>query len=112
MEVEMEVEMGVEFFSPEGRSEALKKLEESISKNAKTRLAIVSAFCTKAGVNILLPHANLLDREDSFLVVSSEKPTDLEALEELHTRAQDSIYVHMGASSPEEIGNNKPYNAL
>lgn len=72
------------------------------------QIAIACAFCTGAGVELLRRHARRLKSNGSFVVVSWERPTDFEALEELHAAAPGHLYVHFGGARPEETQVGRP----
>lgn len=57
---------------------------------------------------MLRRHAARLKTNGSFVVVSWERPTDFEALEELHAAAPGHLYVHFGGAKPEETHVGRP----
>ncbi len=66
------------------------------------QLAIACAFLTPGGVETLKRHAARLKLPDSFVVVAWEKPTSLDALNELHAFIPGKLYVHLGSLTPVE----------
>lgn len=96
--------MNVEFFGADPRKRARSALDE-VLRNGTDQLAIACAFCTAAGVELLLPHATRLDNPDSFVVVAAAPPTDYAELSRLYALAPSSLFVHWGAQAPIEIRN-------
>ncbi len=94
--------MNIRFFAPEGQCRAREELER-ILRFGEDQLAVACAFVSSAGVSILKPYARRLGGSDSFLVVSGDPPTDLEALADLHALYPGTVFVHFGASLPREI---------
>jgi len=66
------------------------------------QLAIACAFCTAAGVDILLRHASRLKRRGSFVVVAAAPPTDYADLNRLYEVIGDNLLVHWGCKNPRE----------
>lgn len=71
-------------------------------RHGTDQLAIACAYCTAAGVELLKPHVDRLRQNDSFLVVSGEKPTNFTALAELNHLVPNRIFVHFGGDTPYE----------
>ena len=94
--------MKVHFLWNDPHRKARPELDE-ILRAGTDQLAIACAFCTAAGVEVLMKHADRLRKADSFVVVSAAPPTDLLALCKLYSEAPGSIYVNFGASSPSEV---------
>jgi hypothetical protein len=93
--------MDVEFFSDDPSTKARPRLEDLLSRGVD-QLAIACAFCTAAGVQILLAHANELSHGNSFVVVAAAPPTDYAALSGLHGLIAGHLFVHWGMLSPVE----------
>jgi hypothetical protein len=96
--------MDVEFFAADPRKKARPDLEH-VLRNGTDQLAIACAFCTAAGVKLLLQHTARLAKPDSFVVVAAAPPTDYPELSRLHSVIPSSLFVHWGASAPFEIKN-------
>jgi hypothetical protein len=96
--------MDVEFFAADPRRKSRPILEQ-ILRNGTDQLAIACAFCTAAGVELLLRHAARLAKADSFVVVSAAPPTDYPELSRLHAVIPSRLFVHWGALAPVEIKN-------
>jgi len=99
--------MKVEFFAADPRRKARPSLE-SLLNNGVDQLAIACAFCTAAGVELLVRHANQLNKQDSFVVVAAAPPTDYQELNRLHRLITPNLYVHWGALAPVEIKGGAP----
>jgi HKD family nuclease len=97
--------MDIEFIANDPRQKARPRVEEILSRGTD-QLAIACAFCTAVGVKILLPHAQRLKNRDSFLVVSSEYPTDSEALKMLNDEIPGNLFLHGGAPTAVEKKNS------
>ncbi len=94
--------MNLEFCWSNARQPARQKIDE-VLRFGEDQLALAVAFCTGAGVQILSRHISNLNRPESFVVVSSKKPTNLRALGGLDERIPERIYVHYGGTAPREI---------
>jgi hypothetical protein len=68
------------------------------------QVAIACAFLTGGGAELLKRHTPRLKLPDSFLVAAWEAPTNLEAVEELHSLFPGNVYIHLGAQTPIERG--------
>ncbi len=64
------------------------------------RLAV--CFFLKAGLQILRHHTVALAHPESFVVVSVDFPTDLEALDDLYHLIPGRVFIHLGWVTPEE----------
>ena len=93
--------MDVEFYSDDPRRKSRPMLDQILTDGVD-QLAIACAFCTGAGVEVLLRHTARLKNADSFVVVSAQPPTDYEGLERLHNQIPQNLFVHWGALSPYE----------
>lgn len=96
--------MDVEFLAADPRNKARPALEQ-VLRNGTDQLAIACAFCTAAGVELLVRQAARLTNADSFVVVAAAPPTDYSKLARLHAVAPSSLFVHWGALAPFEIKN-------
>jgi len=94
--------MKVKFIAESPREKARPILDEIIQKGVD-QVAIACAFCTRAGVELLIKHRDRLRNSDSFVTVSWEIPTDFQSLEKLHAAAPGHLYVHLGSAKPVEI---------
>jgi hypothetical protein len=94
--------MDVKFFSEDARRKS-RQLLDRIMKHGVDQLAIACAFCSGAGVEVLLQHAKRLQNPGSFVVVSSDPPTNYEALSRLHQMIPGHLFVHWGSQSPHEL---------
>ena len=94
--------MEVEFLFNDPHQKARPRLDDVLSKGVD-QLAVACAFCTRAGVEILSKHARRLGQPDSFVVVSSTKPTDYKALESLWHLIPDNLFIHWGGQAPQEV---------
>lgn len=99
--------MEVEFFAADPQAKARSVLE-SVLCNGVNQLAIACAFCTAAGVELLVRHADRLKKPDSFVVVAAAPPTDYSELNRLHRLITPNLYVHWGALAPVENKNGAP----
>jgi hypothetical protein len=93
--------MQARFFSAMPHSQARNELDD-VLRNGVDQLSIACAFLTPGGAQALLPHARNLTRTESFLVVATDWPTDLEALSILHKVAPNHLYTHLGYLTPKE----------
>jgi hypothetical protein len=95
-----------EFWHSQPQKRTREKIGEILKQGTK-QIAIAAAYCTKAGVDFLMEHLEHLQLDESFVVVSSNPPTDLCALRTLADKAPDRVLVHYGATSPTEtkVGN-------
>jgi len=100
--------MNLEFCWSDARHRARPRIDE-VLEFGKDQLALAVAFCTAAGVRILEQHITNLNNADSFVVVSSKKPTNLHALSELDREIPDRVFVHYGGTSPQEV-HATPFN--
>jgi len=48
-------------------------------------------------------HGAVLNKPESFFVVSVALPTDLDAVNDLHSLAPGHVYIHLGGATPEEF---------
>jgi hypothetical protein len=96
--------MDVEFFAADPRKKARQALEQ-VLQNGTDQLAIACAFCTAAGVELLLRHSSRLAKPDSFVVLAATSPTDYPELARIHAVVPSSLFVHWGALAPFEIKN-------
>jgi hypothetical protein len=93
--------MTVDFIAGDPREKARDFLDHIIDSGVD-QVAIASAYCTRAGVQLLLRHTARLQNPGSFVVVSADPPTDYQALGNLHLKIFGNLFVHWGASSPVE----------
>ena len=96
--------MNVEFYAADPRERSRPRLDE-ILRQGVDQLAIACAFCTAAGVEILMRHVSRLSKPDSFLVVAVAPPTDYAALNNLHQAIPGNLFIHWGMYSPIEVKN-------
>lgn len=75
---------------------------DGILDRADKRLMIACAFCTGAGVTMISRHVSKLNRPGSCLVVSSEPPTDIEAVNGLAGLAPGRVWFHQTGKLPHE----------
>lgn len=95
--------MNVQFIASDPRQRAKPKLDSLLAAGTD-QVAIVCAFLTGGGVELLKRHAERLRLADSFVVVAWEPPTNLAVLNELHALIPGKLYVHLGALTPVERG--------
>lgn len=93
--------MDVTFVDEQPHQKARPFLDDILSKGTE-RIMIACAFCTGAGVVLLQRHLARLRRPGSCLVVSSEPPTDMLAVNELAKAAPDRVWVHTTGRLPQE----------
>ena len=93
--------MNIEFFADDPRKKARPMLEHILGQGID-QLAIACAFCTGAGIELLLRHTSRLRKAESFVVVAAAPPTDYSALAELHHEIPGNLFVHWGNLSPVE----------
>ena len=93
--------MNVRFIAADPRNRARPVLDTVLAYGTD-QLAIACAFLTPGGVETLKRHAARLKLPDSFVVVAWEKPTSLDALNELHAFIPGKLYVHLGSLTPVE----------
>ena len=93
--------MDVTFVDEHPHQKARPVLDDVLSKGTE-RIMIACAFCTGAGVVLLQRHLARLRRPGSCLIVSSEPPTDMVALNELAKAAPDRVWVHTTGRLPQE----------
>lgn len=96
--------MVVEFIAANPRRKARSTLE-MVLRNGTDQLAVACAFCTAAGVELLLRHTTRLANSNSFVVVAAAPPTDYPELARLHAVVPSNLFVHWGALAPVEIKN-------
>lgn len=99
--------MQIDFSWRDPQQHSRQAIDEVLS-HGSDQIAIACAFCTAGGVEILKRHVSRLRRPDSFLVVSSQGPTDLRALGHLDELAPERVFVHFGAQAPREIRAGRP----
>lgn len=99
--------MDVKFLSPNPNSGFTSAIEELLGFGT-SRVCVAVAFCTRAGVDILCNHSSRIRGGDSFVVVSSSAPTDLQELGRLHGLCPGKVRVHFGATSPVETNSGPP----
>ena len=68
----------------------------------KSDVRLAVCFFLKAGLEILRRHKRSLSLRDSFVVVSIDFPTNLDALAELNELIPGRVYIHLGWVTPEE----------
>jgi hypothetical protein len=93
--------MKVDFFADDPRKKSRPMLEQILSRGVD-QLSIACAFCTGAGIELLLRHSSRLRNAGSFVVVSAAEPTDYLRLAELHREIPGNLFVHWGNLSPVE----------
>ena len=93
--------MDVQFLSGNPRTK-FRRVLDRILCNGVDQVAIACAYCTAAGVKLLLPHFKNLANVDSFLIVSATPPTDYVALGQLFAKIPRNLFVHWGALAPVE----------
>lgn len=93
----------IRFFHRDGRHKIRDDLDLLVGPETTIFQGAVAYF-TKAGYLFLETHKTVLRCSDSFFVASVDYPTDLDALENLHRLAPESIYIHLGAVTPVEHG--------
>lgn len=93
--------MKVCFVASDPRERANPILDSVLSAGSE-QLAIACAFLTPGGVEVLRRHAGRLRLPSSFVVVSWDPPTSIDALNELHALMPGNLYVHLGAKTPVE----------
>ena len=93
--------MQVRFLADDPRHKARPMLD-GVLNFGSDQLAIACAFCTDAGIELLMRHTDRLRKTGSFVVVSVAPPTDYPALTKLYRKIPENLYVHWGAKSPEE----------
>jgi len=96
--------MEVEFIAADPGERARPVLDD-VMQHGVDQLAIACAFCTAAGVELLLRHTARLANSSSFVVVASAPPTDYSDLLRLHKVVPSSLFVHWGALAPVEKKN-------
>lgn len=65
-------------------------------------IRLAMCFFLEAGFQILRGHAAALSHPDSFVVVSLDFPTDLDALNKLNQLIPNHVFIHLGWVTPEE----------
>lgn len=96
--------MNVDFYAADPRERSRPKLDE-ILRRGGDQVAIACAYCTAAGVEILMRHVSRLGKPDSFVVIAASYPTDYAALNNLHQAIPGNLFVHWGMYSPYEKKN-------
>lgn len=93
--------MGLRFVHAGAQSPAKADFDDHLKFGVDgIRLAI--CFFLKAGLLILERHRVALARPDSFVVVSIDAPTDLDALAALHRLIPGKVHIHLGWVTPLE----------
>jgi hypothetical protein len=93
--------MNVQFIASDPRLRARPMLDAVLAAGAE-QIAIACAFLTPGGTELLKRHAQRLRLSPSFVVLSWDWPTSLEALNELHGVIPGKVYVHLGSLTPVE----------
>ena len=93
--------MDVEFYSNDPRQKSRPMLDDILTKGVD-QLAVACAFCTGAGIELLLNHTSRLKNNDSFVVVAAQLPTDYAGLDKLHQKIPGNLFVHWGSLLPVE----------
>lgn len=98
----MSLGVAVQFLHPTGHANVRQELDALIESGSVSLRAAV-CFFTRPGFILLRRHKSILNKPESFFVVSVDWPTDLDAVNELHSLAPDHVYIHLGGATPEEI---------
>ena len=93
----------IRFHHPEGRANHKPALAE-IMRSAEKCLQGAVCYVTRTGAPLLRKYADRLNRPGGFFVASIDPPTDLKTLLELYKRAPGRIYIHLGGTTPREVG--------
>lgn len=96
--------MDIEFIADDPQAKA-RTLLDSMLTNGRDQVAIACAFCTGAGVELLLRHRERLHQPESFVVISTAIPTDYGALAKIHHEMPGRLFVHWGKAAPVEKKN-------
>jgi hypothetical protein len=75
---------------------------KALLDRSKLGVKMAFAYFSKAGWSLLEEQDSVLAHDDSFLVVSVDWPTDLEALAEVANRYPGKVYLHLGWVTPYE----------
>src|SRR5262245_39257513 len=78
-------------------------LDDLLSKGT-TRIMVACAFCTGAGIVIMRRHLDRLRAPGSCLVISSDEPTDIGAVNDLARQAPGAVWLHETGRLPSEKG--------
>jgi hypothetical protein len=93
--------MGLRFIHADAQSPARADFDAHLAfGSGGIRLAV--CYFLKAGLQILRKHRNALLHPESFVVVSIDVPTDLDALAELDRLIPGRVFIHLGWITPEE----------
>lgn len=95
--------MNVRFIAPDARQRA-KPLLDALLESGTEQISIACAFLSPGGVEMLKRHAQRLRLSESFVVVAWERPTTLDALNDLYAHIPSKLYVHLGSLTPVERG--------
>ncbi|SEU35568.1 hypothetical protein [Stigmatella erecta] len=95
--------MTIRFVHPTPNGNAGQHLEALLGRGTSSA-QLVFCYFRNAGRALLEQHAQLLSQRDSFVVVSCDGATDLDAVEELHRCIPGHVYIHLGWATPEEKG--------
>lgn len=98
---------GIDFAHPDGRANARGALDD-LWRMATRSLRCAVCFFTGAGAAALARHAAALRRDGSFVVVSIEPPTNLNAVLRLHALAPGHVFLHLGGATPVEKDVDRP----
>ena len=101
--------MKVTFVDADPRAKG-RPILDNVLEQGVDQIAIACAFLTGGGARVLSRHAAKLKLPESFLVVAWERPTSLEALQDLHALIPGHLYHHLGALTPVERGGLLPRN--
>lgn len=93
--------MDTEFVASNPHQKARPRLDEILSQGSE-RVMIACAFLTGAGAVIIQRHLSRLRQPGSCLVVSSEPPTDIPAVNELGRAAPGNVWMHFTGNLPFE----------
>lgn len=93
--------MGLRFLHSGAHTPAKPDFDEHL-RNGRDGIRLAVCFFLKAGLEILRHHTVALLHPESFVVVSLDRPTDLDAVDELHWLIPGRVFLHLGWVTPEE----------
>lgn len=93
--------MGLRFLHSKTHTPAKPEFDAHLRHGSEgIRLSV--CFFLKAGFEILRRHTVALTHPESFVVVSLDFPTDLDAVDDLHQLIPGRVFIHLGWVTPEE----------
>jgi hypothetical protein len=93
--------MTLKFVSTDQSMQAQHKFRKLLDQSVRG-VQMAFAYFTKAGCALLQKHQSILKHDHSFLVISVDWPTDLDAVAEFASCYPGKVFLHLGWVAPSE----------